>query len=592
MGKRTAINRQHPTVDDNRIWGVRPSLLAFFLLLVCSYLVFHDMFAHPFIDYDDHTIIVDRFDKYDGLTFENIREIVLEDFPREEPLIVRDLSYLVNAEIFGVQNPKGYLLGNFVLHVFSSYLVYLLALRLYPGGIIPALAGALLFSIHPIHVESIAWISSRKDPLYTVFFLSALLSYMAYLKNYSKRWLGFSFLLVLFSFFSKSAAISFFPVVAAYRFFVERDKRFTLAETIYGIALIVATVLFVFWYSDILKQFGVLSSNSIDVDRNWFIWILSSCTYITFYIQKLILPLQQSTFYDYPASPALFVHIGFLLASMVVMGVYGAYLWRSYTRDAKQSVFLGLFFLFSLVPYLELARVGIYVADRYAYLSSAPFLVMTTFAVGRWLKKTGGNEQVRKGVAAVVLVLIIILWGSKSIRAVTNWESTMSFWQNSLKVAPNRLDPYKGLMRHYIKLFIYSSDRSRGKDYLLAARKVGGSAVSRFCRPDGTCPKNMYRLLEVYAEIEWNLGNAGQAEKYFQQSLSLSPTYVEGAFMYATFLVHQTRYQEALAQIRKIERSANPYMNRNILVDIQKRLLPLVEKGLNSNSGRSGETGQ
>lgn len=592
MEKSKVFNRQHAAGENHRILGVRPSLLVLLILLVSSYLVFHDMFGHPFIEYDDYPIIVERLDKYDGLTFENIRGIVLEDFPREEPLIVRDLSYLVNAEIFGVQNPKGYLLGNFVLHVCSSYLVYLLALRLYPGKIVPALAGALLFSIHPIHVESVAWISSRKDPLYVVFFLSALLSYMAYLRNFSKRWLGFSFLLVLFSFFSKSAAISFFPVVVTYRFFVEKKKRFTLAESIYGIALIFATLLFVYWYSDILKQFGVLPTNSSIVDRNWVVWLLSSCTYVTFYIQKLILPLNQSTFYDYPASPVLFEHIGFLLISMVVISISGVFLWQSYKYRAKQTVFLGLFFLFSLLPFLELAQVGIYVADRYAYLSSAPFLVMATVLVGNWVKKLCGRKQIRRGVAAVVLTLFFIFWSTKSIRAVTNWETTMVFWQNALKIAPGRADPYKGLMRHYIKLFIYSSDRSLGKDYLLAGRRVGESAVKRFCQPDGSCPKNMATLLEVYAEIEWNLGNKRLAEKLFQQSLSLSPTYVEGAFMYATFLVQQTRYQEALEQIRMIEKSANPYMNRNILVDIQERLLPLIEKGLNSNPGLSGDTEQ
>ena len=106
--------------QQEKLFGIHPNLLLCFLLIITAYVIYGNMFSHSFIDYDDYSMIVERKGSYDGLTLENMKGIIIDEYPREEPLIVRDLSYLVNAQIFGVLNPKGYLLGNFLLHILEG----------------------------------------------------------------------------------------------------------------------------------------------------------------------------------------------------------------------------------------------------------------------------------------------------------------------------------------------------------------------------------------------------------------------------------------------------------------------------------------
>ncbi len=157
------------------------------------------IFSHEFVAYDDIRIIINNSDRYDGLNVSNFKHIFVDDFPREEPLLIRDLTYLINAQFFGVANPGGYLIGNYLLHVTCAIFVYLVGTILFPQKPILSFIAAILFVVHPLHTEAVSWISARKEPLYTCFYLASFYFYAKFHLKRDHLYLPLSLILFLLS---------------------------------------------------------------------------------------------------------------------------------------------------------------------------------------------------------------------------------------------------------------------------------------------------------------------------------------------------------------------------------------------------------
>lgn len=564
--------------EETKFYGMSPSLMVLFALCVTSYLAYGDIFNHSFVDYDDYRIIVDRAESYDGLTLNTLKKIFIDEFPREEPLLVRDFSYLLNAAIFGSLNPGGYLLGNYLLHIAVSYTVFLLVLIFFPKNYTIAALSALIFAIHPIHVESVAWISSRKDPLYTFFYLLSFIQYLKFLNDERNKNLIYSLVFFILSLFSKSAAISFFPLIICCRFFLYRQKDVSRHELIYFASILLATFLFIRWYTGILNEYGVLERSISFFHRDWLVWLLSSCEYVTFYLNKLIFPFQSAIFYESPSSVNIYADKGYLAMSLSVIGG-GMLLAGIWWKNRKiYRLFLIAFFICGLLPYLELAQVNIYVAERYVYLSSIPFCISIAFFLSH-VFQMASNNRILSTLMIMAVISISILLGYRTVQACKIWQNTLSFWENNLNVSPGRPETHTGLMRYYQKLYIYSENDTIRKNYLLKSKAIGEAALDRFCPNRENCTAIIYQITSVMAELEWNLKNYERADMFFKATFTLVPDFIESRFMYASFLTERKRYKEALDQIEYVENHLHPYENKNIQ-DQLKNIRPIVEKGL------------
>lgn len=567
--------------DENgtaRVFGIRISLLTAFLVITIAVSVFSSMFTHSFVDYDDYRMIVNRIDAYDGFTMDNIKNILFKDYPREEPLIVRDISYLINASLFGSLNPKGYLLGNLLLHIAVSYLVFILAISLFPNQYLLAILSAVFFTIHPLHVESVVWISSRKDPLYVFFYLTALFCYIRSFKNNRFINLFFSMFFFCCALFSKSAAISFLPLILSYRITLKRSEAICTKEIVYYILIVMVTVLFIFWYTGVLTEFGVIKK-SVFKDRDWWIWGVSSVVYMTFYMQKLIVPTNLSLLYDYPAPSVLFDEMYFVIISILISCLSGIGLIFLWLKKNNELVFLGLFFICALLPYLDLAQVNIFVANRYAYLASVAFCIVIAYAV---LKIVYFGRSIRyiSPVIASVVVFYASFLAVQTFNAIKPWENTISLWENAMQVAPNMSDTYTGLMTEYMNLYLENPHSEKGMLALLKSEEIGKNAVLRFCdKAQKLCPVQVDKIMYHLGQINWINKNYDLADKYFESALRLNPLYYEAKYMYAQFLIQQGRIDEAIEHIKFIKRNANPYMDRDTLDSLKYLDLTLnIEK--------------
>ena len=147
------------------------------LLLLAVGLVFGQTVGHDFLGYDDDGFVFNNPHVTPGLTLAGIWW-ALTDGSFHEWYPLADLSHMLDCELYGL-NPAGHYLTNVLLHASSSVLLFLVLLRM-TGDLWPSAWVAAVFAIHPLHVESVAWLAERRDVLSGLFFMLTLLAYARY----------------------------------------------------------------------------------------------------------------------------------------------------------------------------------------------------------------------------------------------------------------------------------------------------------------------------------------------------------------------------------------------------------------------------
>jgi hypothetical protein len=142
-------------------------------LFVFAFALYARSLSYGFVAYDDERIVLQHPNLYGGGLAAGLRQIFVADFPREEPLLLRDVSWLVNARLFGFENPFGYHLGNVLLNATAVALLFLFLLEATRRARL-ALPVAAAFAALPVHVEPVCWVMGRKDVLCACFVLLAL----------------------------------------------------------------------------------------------------------------------------------------------------------------------------------------------------------------------------------------------------------------------------------------------------------------------------------------------------------------------------------------------------------------------------------
>ncbi|MFC7526950.1 hypothetical protein ACFQRK_23540 [Parapedobacter sp. GCM10030251] len=308
---------------------------------------------------------------------------------------VNTLYYSVIYRFFSLE-PFWFHLFSLILHISNAVLVFVFIKRLLsvqdirlPQKLVEdnkvhliAFATALLFAVHPIQVESVAWISASKNLLYTFFSLLALLQYISYAST--RRWWAYLLVLVLYllAFGSKEQAVILPVSMLLVDWYTGRDmhKRGYWLSMVPFFALAVGM--------------GVISLRAQDAgfaarlaNEYYPLWqrLVLACYAFTEYIFKGILPIRLNYMYPFPMKPGEAMPLAFWFYPIVVLciGALLVYAWRSGWR----SLFFGLGFLavnlalaLHVVP---LAR-GVLVADRYFYLGSIGlFFIISRYLLGQ-----------------------------------------------------------------------------------------------------------------------------------------------------------------------------------------------------------------
>ena len=270
-----------------------PSKSRLYLLLACilTFVVFLPTLFNGFINFDDpqyisENPIVQSFNSF------NLKQIFTSPFVGNyQPITM--LTYMVDHALLGL-NPKIYHFTNLIFHLLNVIVLYFIFLRV-NFNTTTSLIAALLFGIHPLHVESVAWIAARKDVVYAFFFFLSILFYLKYIQQQKKQFYAISILLFILSVLSKAQAVVLPVVLFLFDYILKRKlNKQTILEKIPFFAVSIA--------------FGIMA---IMIQRNagavqtfsyfpLYQRILFACYGLANYFYKIILPIDLSIFYPYP----------------------------------------------------------------------------------------------------------------------------------------------------------------------------------------------------------------------------------------------------------------------------------------------------
>lgn len=334
------------------------------------------------------------------------------------------ISNLLEFSIWGL-NPLPYHLFNLLLHLLNIWLVFRLAERL-SGRFITAMVVSVLFAIHPMHVESVAWIAERKDVLYSAFYIGSLLAYLRYCDSGNKAHYVVSIILFLLSCLSKSAAVTLPVLLLAIDFY--RSRKISGSVITEKLPYLALSVLFGVLAIMSQRAGGALNDMSFFYSFTDRIFILT--TGLAAYFVKLVWPSGLAAIHYFPD-----LHGGSLpwyyFASVPFLIIIG---WLSARRSARRrEILFGLtFFLIAISVMLQFVTVGAAVySERYTYISYIGlFYIAGQFIADAWETKAGNNVMI--GFIAVVL-----LFSYSTFARIPVWHDSETMFTDIVEKEPD-----------------------------------------------------------------------------------------------------------------------------------------------------------
>jgi tetratricopeptide (TPR) repeat protein len=371
------------------------------------------------------------------------------------------ISHAVDYALWGL-NPLGHHLTNIILHAVNTALVILLTLKLLETArgrstgngatsllndrtvLIASGVTGLLFGIHPVHVESVAWVAERKDLLCALFFLLSVMMYVNYAggqlsesekkdeaggKNVftNKRYL-LSLLLFVFALMSKPMAVSL-PVVLLIldwypfsRIHNVRTARTALVDKLPFIILSMGSSILTMMAQ---KTGGALVSAQL---VPWSARVLVATRSLLAYLGKIVLPLDLAPYYPYPGLREIAAfRAEYLIPVILLIGITVACIMAM--KQQKMWLAVWSYYVITLLPVLGIVQVGGQVmADRYTYLPSLS-LFLAVGIVGAWTHTKSyagaGSRQLIRGLGMATIAMIIILLSILTIRQIGIWKNSM-----------------------------------------------------------------------------------------------------------------------------------------------------------------------
>jgi tetratricopeptide (TPR) repeat protein len=453
--------------------------------------------------------------------------------------------------------PHGHHFTNIILHALNTLLVFLLVIKLVvrekkvdeisltykmplsiktKSAIIAGIT-ALFFGLHPLHVESVAWVSERKDLLCAFFFLLTLLCYLSYASLVDKRhrWIWFTACLFLFicALMSKPMAVSL-PVILLLldNYPLRRSTGLgknssVLLEKIPFVALSIA--------SSIVTIIAQRSGGALATMENFPLTdrLLNALRAIVFYIEKMILPVGLVPFYPLPKHIHFF-DTQYLLSGIFLLIATGLCLWM--LKRGRHLFFITWsYYVVTLLPVLGIIQVGMQsAADRYTYLPSISICLLAGIGVFWIFEKCVFLKH--KGITAVFLIFIftiLFLLSQLTITQIKIWQNSESLW-----TYVTRTFPKSASLPHY----------NLGNALLRKGRI--DEALTEYKRALSVNPRDVetYNNLGIAYKKK---GMLNEAIYEFKKVLTIKPDHAGAHYNLGSVYLIQGNWDEAILEIKQ-----------------------------------------
>lgn len=440
---RKSIANKESTKD-----GISSSLPWIIGALILTLIAFYPSFSAGWVNWDDEVNVLNN-EAVKFLDSEHLRMIFTHHvIGNYNPLSI--LSFAFEWHFFQ-DNPFPYHLNNVLLHLFCTTLVFILSRRLGMNNFY-AFIITCLFGFQPMRVESVTWITERKDVLYGAFYLWALVIYAKYgLKKKSRILL--MIILMLFSCLSKVQAVSL-PLSMIAIDYLKSGKiqwRDLLNKWIFfSIALIIGLIGLYF-----LSQQGSLTTVESVTNYNFFQRITIGVFSYFIYLVKVVAPYKLSPLYPYPGDfpPAMY------LSFIPIIGLAIA-LWIFRQKIAKEIFFGLLFFSVNVMFMLQVLGAGQgYLADRFTYIAYFGLFFILAYIIRHLTTHYAGSAGIVKGGTYCALAVFLFMTNQQTKiwhDSVALWTHVLKYYTNASLPFWNRGNAYRDLGQYDIALKDYS----------------------------------------------------------------------------------------------------------------------------------------
>jgi tetratricopeptide (TPR) repeat protein len=563
------------------------------LLLLAVLLIYGQTVHHEFIACDDDVYVSLNSDVINGLTWNGVRWALTTSYAGNwHPLTW--LSHMLDVQCYGVhpapeywKDPEagGHHLTNLLLHA-ASAIVLFLTLRQMTGTFWRSALVAAMFAVHPLHVESVAWIAERKDVLSGLFWMLTMLAYGWYARRPA---LG-RYLLVMCLFALGLMAkpmlvtlpcvlllLDFWPL-GRWHFkslpaapttqplhrFPSRSIAWLMVEKAPLLAMSAAISI---EYAVIQKSAGFMNMMAPVSFGTRFANALIS--YVA-YLSKTIWPSNLAIFYPYAVATdtgsVSWMVWQATIAALALAAITLLVLWK--LRRWPYLTVGWFWYLGAMVPVIGLVQVGVQaMADRYTYLPTIGIYVMLIWGITdlatRW---SWAGRQVTMAGAAVAL---LATWTALAANQTAYWKNSVTVFQHAVDVTSNNYFAHNHLGVTYSALgkveqagAEFAEAVRTGPTYDAANGNLGGYYLSRGQFDKAVaCFQNAVRINPFLGVYRYDLGLAyvnqhklDEAVTQLRQGVKLSPDYAVMHFVLAKVLLHQKNTRDAMAELREVIR--------------------------------------
>jgi Tfp pilus assembly protein PilF len=543
---------------------------------VTTFLVYLSSLQNEFVNWDDHVYVFEN---------PNIRLLNLNffkwaflDFHNGNWHPLTWISHALDYALWGL-NPLGHHLTNNVLHAANTFLVVLLVVRLLASwqadkltsppdayfALIAAATTGLLFGLHPLHVESVAWVSERKDLLCAMFFLLSIMMYAEHVSGtkpvsrFLNRHYLFALVFFMLALLSKPMAITLPAVLLILDWFpfkrIQSLKSFQSAiiEKVPFIALSLFSSILTFLAQ---RAEGAMGTIPPPLSAR----VLVTAESLIAYLYKMAVPLNLVPFYPYPTDIS-FLSVKYGLPVVLVIGISVMCI----TIVKKERLWLAAwcYYVITLFPVLGIiVQVGIQLrADRYTYLPSlGPFLI--TGLCAAWastkvftVKKLG---IVSKLFTAAVALIALVFMSYLTFRQITIWKNGISLWSYVIEKEPQKV-PSAYINRGV--MFSQMGHPDRAIADFDKAIELNPSQLGVFLNPAYKEEAYMKR-----GSVYENMGQIKKAIADFDKTIELNPLYYDAYIRKGVLYGMAGSFDKAVEQFNKVieidQDNSTAYNNR------------------------------
>lgn len=545
------------------------------IILLLTTIVYANSIHNDFTNWDDLSLVVEN-PAIRSLSIDNLIDIFAPK-PGKTYQPIRVLSYAIDYSLWKL-NPLGYHLGNIALHGFSAVILYLLLASLLnqirpesslESNRLIALLASLLFAVHPVNVEAVTWISSRKYGLLAFFYFS---SFYFYIKTsakgrYHKIFYTLSVVSYVLSLLSSPFSVTLPAILFVYDYCRIRDiNPYTVIKSrllSYLPYIVLSISQFIILWNSFTTTPGpepAIKSHEMD---SIFYTFLTMLRVLYDYMKNLMFPFWLNNMYVDYTSTSLFEY-KVILSLLIIFFLLGI-LFFQVRAGNKVNLFCFGWFVLTWLPVSNIIPISTKMADRYLYLPAVGLFLFFSLAVynisHRWF-----SRKVTQVVTVPLLAFLVFSLSYLSIDRNRVWANSQTLWEDSLRKAPAYWVPHMNLgltmaqqgrieeaisyYRESLRLNPNSVHTHNNLGVVLLERGQIGDAIGHYVAA--------LRLKSDYAETYNNLGVAlfrlGDFDKaiaHYREALRLDPDFGKAHNNLGNALVEQGRFAEAISHYSK-----------------------------------------